>query len=225
MKMAALLLGLLLCSVGVASAGTYNLQYNGAEGNSLGGEYTYPYDFSIDQSQQTYYLFCDSFNREITSGQQWAASALAVTNLNATNVLTLEYPSVGVTGYLEATYLFNQAVAAFNGGNGLAAGELNWAVWDLMMNSDVSKNYLTAGQEASVQSYLSAVMAMGSSLRPSQFAGDVIYTPLDQSSGGPQEFFGFDTPVLSEPSTLSVLGTGLFGFGLMLRRKLAMAKA
>jgi hypothetical protein len=219
MKKVALLVGLLLGCVGLASAGTMTLQFNQAEGNNLGGEYTYPYQFSINNNGNTYNLFCDTFNHEITNGEQWSANALLVTNLNATNIASLEFPGIGVMGYLEATMLFNQAVAAFNGGNGTAASELNWAVWDLMLNSDVSQANLTPSQEAAVQAFLHAAMVAGPGLAPGQFVGDVIYTPTDQTAGGPQEFFGFDTPTLSEPGSLSLLGSGLFGFGMLIRRK------
>jgi hypothetical protein len=110
------------------------MQFNGPQGNNLGGQYTYPYQFNINGDGNTYNLMCDSFDHHISDGDQWAANALLVNNLNASNVSGLQYPNAGVVGYLEAAYLFSEAVTAFKNGNGLAAGELNWAVWDFMMN-------------------------------------------------------------------------------------------
>src|SRR5271166_3298999 len=148
MKKIALLVSLVVSCAGLASAGSMSLQFNGAQGNNLGGQYTYPYQFSINGGGNTYNLMCDSFDHHISDGEQWNANALLVTNLNASNVGGLQYPAAGVIGYLEAAYLFNQAVAAFNGGNGLAASELNWAIWDLMMKTDLSQWSLSSDNEA-----------------------------------------------------------------------------
>jgi len=219
MKKIALLVGLLVSCVGLASAGSVSMQFNGPQGNNLGGEYTYPYQFSINGDGNTYSLMCDSFDHHISDGEQWNANALLVTNLNASNVSGLQYPNAGVMGYLEAAYLFNEAVTAFKNGNGLAASELNWAVWDLMMKSDLSQWSLSTSNEADVQAYLAGAIAAGPGLKPGQFVGELIYTPTDLSTSGPQEFFGFDPPAVSEPSTLTVLGSGLFAFGMLIRRK------
>ena len=216
----ALLVGLLVGCVGLASAGSVSLQFNGPQGNNLGGEYTYPYQFSINGDRNVSNLMCDSFDHHISDGEQWNANALLVTNLNASNVSGLRYPGAGVIGYLEAAYLFNEAVAAFKNGNGLAASELNWAIWDLMMKSDLSQWSLSPGNEADVQAFLAGAIAAGPGLKPGQFVGEVIYTPTDLSTDGPQEFFGFDPPAVSEPGTLTVLGSGLFAFGMLVRRKL-----
>jgi len=197
-----------------------SMQFNGPQGNNLGGQYTYPYQFNINGGGTTYNLMCDSFDHHISDGEQWNANALLVTNLNASNVSGLQYPNAGVIGYLEAAYLFNEAVAAYKTGNGLAASELNWAIWDLMMNSDLSQSSLSPGNEADVQAYLASALAAEPELKPGQFVGDVIYTPTDLSTEGPQEFWGFDAPPVSEPSSLTVLGSGLFAFGMLIRRKL-----
>src|SRR5271157_1711426 len=163
---------------------------------------------------------CDSFDHAISNGEKWTANALWLTNLNASNVAGVQYPNAGVTGYLEAAYLFNEAVTAFNKGNGQVASQINWAVWDLMMGSKISGAHLSLADEQAVEGYLNGATALGPGLTPGQFAGDVIYTPTDLSANGPQEFFGFNPPTLSEPSTLTVLGSGLFAFGILIRRKL-----
>jgi hypothetical protein len=89
-----------------------------------------------------------------------------------------------------------------------------------MMNTDLSQSSLTPAQEQAVQSYLAGAIAAGPGLAPGQFVGEIIYTPTDLSTGGPQEFFGSDPPAVSEPSALTILGSGLFSFGMLIRRKM-----
>ena len=55
--------------------------------------------------------------------------------------------------------------------------------------------------------------AIGGGLIPAEFSNVVIYTPFDMSPGGPQEFFGYNTPVSSVPEPASV---GLLMGGAML---------
>ena len=48
----------------------------------------------------------------------------------------------------------------------------------------------------------------------------IVYTPLDGSPKGPQEFFGFNTPV-PEPTSLMLMGTGLLAVAGVVRKKLS----
>ena len=176
--------------------------------NQSGGVYVYPYDFNINSSSENYQLMCDDFVHMIAPPESWLANTLNVTDLNATNVENLNFPSAGVTGYLEASYLFEEEVDAYNASNSDPEGLYNWAAWDVMTNSDVSGSNLSPGDESTVQSYLTA--AEDQSLTPSDFPNVVIYTPTDMSQRGPQEFFGYGTPItpIPEPSTLGLLMGG-----------------
>jgi len=214
----------ILFAATIAHAGTVAMGFTGAEGNNSGGVYTYPYNFTLNGSGN-YQLMCTTFTKQISPGEQWDATTLTVDTLNSVNVLGLEFPSAGVTGYLEASYLFVEEANAFSGGNTDPKGLYNWAVWDLLTGQDVSGSNLGTGDEAQVQTYLNAAVALsnGGSLTPLQFNNVVIYTPTDMSASGPQEFFGYGTPVgtpVPEPGTLALVGFGVLGLAGVLRRKL-----
>jgi PEP-CTERM motif len=218
----ALTVTMLLLGTGMASA-SITMYYNGPQGNNSGGEYTYPYQFAIN-GQGNYALLCDSFYNESNPGEQWNANGLLVTSLNSLNVGNLESPGAGVTGYLEGSYLFLEEVTAFTNGNSDPKGLYNWAIWDLFTGKDVSGANLGGADEAQVQSYLAGALSAGPGLSPSDFPGVVIYTPTDTSPNGPQEFFGYDTPggQTPEPSSLALLGSGVIGLAVVLRRKVGV---
>ena len=125
-------------------------------------------------------------------------------------MLSLEYPSAGVPGYLEACYLFELEVNAY-AANADPEGLYNWAVWDLLGGSDVSSAHLSSGDETTVQGYIANAEAQ--SLTPAEFSNVIIFTPVDKSSY--QEFMG----VVPEPGTVMLVGLGLAGLLLIRRRK------
>jgi PEP-CTERM motif-containing protein len=204
-----------MCGAMIAGAQTVTMGFIGAEGNQSGGVYTFPYNFTID-GVGTYQLMCSSYNQHITNGESWVATTLSMASLDTNTVLTLEAPSAGVQGYLEAAYLFEEESSAFATSSD-NEGLYNWAVWDLLTGTDASQTGpgtpLSVSDEAQVQSYIADAQAAGPGLTPSQFADVVIYTPIDMSETGPQEFFGLDTPVetVPEPGTLTLVGFGVLG--------------
>ena len=205
-----------------ASAAMVELDFTGPEGNNSGGVYTYPYNFNFNGGSQTYQLMCDDFTHEIMAPQDWEANVIYVSDLNGSNVANLQFPSIGVTGYLEVAYLFEEEVNAYSASNSDPEGLYNWAAWDLTDSpNDPSGSHLSAGDETTVQGYLSAVETLGGSLIPSDFSNVIIYTPTpgEMNPGGPQEFLGYGTPVsgIPEPSVLALLGVG--SVGLMARRR------
>jgi len=206
--LASFALGMLFTGM-TASGAVVTMNFTSPEGNQSGGVYVYPYNFTFDSSPTTYQLMCDDFVHEIMAPQTWTASALDAADLTPATVANLQFPSAGVTGYLEAADLFEEENNAYLASNSDPDGFYNWAVWDLMTGVDESA-VLGATDDAIVQGDLSAVEAIGGGLIPAEFSNVVIYTPFDMSPGGPQEFLGFDTPVSSvpEPASIGVLMAG-----------------
>jgi PEP-CTERM motif-containing protein len=210
----------ILVAATIARAQTVTMNFISAEGNNSGGVYVFPYDFTINNGTHTNLLMCDTFTREITDGESWGATMLSVASLNVTNVATLEFGASGVTTYLEACYLYQQELSAYNNSNSDPQGLYNWAVWDLFTGTDPSAGALNnPAEEATVQSYLSAAVALGNggSLETSEFPGMYIITPTNTDVGGPQEFFGVCN--VPEPATLALVGLSLGGLLLFRKRK------
>jgi hypothetical protein len=215
-----LLFGLMLAVTTASATPTLNLYYNGPGGPSLGGIYTYPYSFQIGGSGP-YQLICDTFTRDISPGDSWDAYVRNMASLTSSNVSNLFYGSVNGGGagavqyYMAAALLFEDARTT--PGN---APYDNWAIWYMFDPSDVlsSSNWssLSSGDQSTIQSDAAAAISAAASDHPSQFSHVVIYTPVD---GTGQEFFGYDTPSVPEPSTLVLLGSGILGLAGILRRK------
>lgn len=205
----------ILVAATLARAQTVTMNFISADDNNSGGYYTYPYYFTINNGTNVFSLMCDTFTRDITAGESWGATVLSVANLNVSNVGTLEFGSLGVTTYLEACYLYQQELSAYNNSNSDPQGLYNWAVWDLFAQSDESS--VLGAEDTTVQTYLNAAEALGSSLTPSQFPGMYIITPTNTAVGGPQEFFGVCT--VPEPATLALVAVGLVSVALIRKRK------
>jgi hypothetical protein len=210
----------MLIGATIVRAQTVTMNFISPDGNSSGGVYVFPYYFTINSGTHTNMLMCDTFTRDITDGESWGATMLSVASLTVGNVGTLEFGSSGVTTYLEACYLYQQELSAFNNSNSDPQGLYNWAVWDLFTGTDPSLAALNSpADETTISNYLSAAVALGNagSLNPSQFPGMYIITPTNTDVGGPQEFFGVCS--IPEPSALALAALSLGGLVLIRKRK------
>jgi PEP-CTERM motif len=150
----------------------------------------YVYPYNLTVNGSTNSLMCLSFNNEISTGESWQATIQSV---------------IGNTLEEEAAWLLNDANV--NPGNTVND---QLAAWGLFASGVAGSDN---AQLLAAENFVSANPNDTSFY--SQFQ---LYVPVNgtQTSGGdPQTFLG-ETP---EPSSLLLLGTGLFGLAMVIFRK------
>ena len=184
-----------LVSATAAFADPVEMQFTGPSGLNANGEYTYPYEITVNGTPME--LMCISLNNNVYGGETWTANANSVASLWGTQDAQL---------YDAAAWLFQQEQ-----GNGNDPA-INWAAWKLFYpGQDV------AGIPGAQQWYDQAI---GNTYTEGEFADLSLYQPTGFVRGGdsPQEFIG--NAATPEPGTLLLVGTGVLGFAGLLRRKM-----
>ena len=210
-RLTLVLVGMLLALFSGNSAySQVSLDFTGVGGANGGGEYTYPYYFSINNGPQTS-LICDSFDNHIQVPQTWSA--------NVNSLLTAGNAGEGYFTGMQAQY--DAAGLIFEGilTGAITSVEGNWAIWGLFSSTARGNSfYSTSGASGLASSYLNMAMTdIANNTLPAYLANMVVYTPVGGVSGtGPQEFIG----VVPEPGTLALFGSALALFGGILRKRL-----
>jgi hypothetical protein len=193
---AALIFGVLLCFAVPAVGQNSNLSFNGGYqgdvwcGGSEGCVATGLYDGTINGQQVGpggaggLGMICDDYGHNIYSGESWTANGINASSLNGSNINSTQFgATIGLAGYTELAYVVNLMFTT----NASSAQQSVYSQVIWALTNGVSYASLSSAAQSL---YTWVTTHAGSLPSLSTYVNLMLYTPTDQTMGGPQEMWG-----------------------------------